>query len=330
MQRTFRRTLIAACLAAVFFGETQRARATIVSDNFYTACSNGETCGLAYNFIDISGSGTLINTGGRESTSLPGVPVVLPSAFSIYGQTFTIAYVSYLGVIQFDPSPIGGNYSRGLQTSMYSPSIDAGTLPDPELNCSGGVTGHNELAYSQYFSGGFEQFSDPVMAFQFQECSSPSNIGVNVQALLDLRTDQILLQWNYYGLPATLVQALASGISDTNPGGVTSLPAGEAIAWSAAVQYNGVYAYPPNDSTVLFTPISMAGPAIPEPRTVLLLASGLIGLVLVQRGRLRLGLFACSRTLPNRGICPNLGSAPNFAVQKVGDFGGNSTLVFHA
>jgi hypothetical protein len=222
----------------------------------YTARSNSDPGGIAFNWTDISG------TGARLGQSDDAVfATALGSGFSFYGNTYTSANVSSNGNIQFDSSNITWRDTvpaNGFGATIFAFSDDLYFNAAPQ-----GV-------YYQYFAAGVHPgLSGPTSIMQWTGvycCSSSSIILVQVQALLEHSAGRILLQYDNadaYARNRALIGIPSAGA-----------PGSASIQWLA----RGVGQPMLPQSTVPFS-------SVPEPSTYVLMGASLVGLSMLRRAK---------------------------------------------
>ncbi|MEZ5355775.1 MAG: PEP-CTERM sorting domain-containing protein [Bryobacteraceae bacterium] len=228
--------------------------AAIIVTPSYTARGDSDPGGVAFNYIDITGTGSLLFPASDDLI----VPVNMGAAFTFYGETATQAIVSSNGVITFT---VGSN--EFLNSALPANAFSYRTLFPywDDLLTS---------AYYQFFAGGVGPFAGPTSVIQWiggycdNQLTGCSSAGtVSFEALLDHATGSILYQYasslcppgdclsnHDFGASATVgIQGVGANLS-------------EALQWS----FNSPVIA--DNSTVLFTPT-------PEPSSWLLLSLGL-------------------------------------------------------
>lgn len=237
--------------------------AIIGPDTFgYNGRSNSDPGGIAFNWTDISGTGTRLGQGDDLVFT-----TALGSGFTFYGNTYTSANVSTNGNIQFNSSSAA--YVNGSLPAIGFGATIFAFWDDIFFN------GAPQGVYYQYFAAGVHPgLSGPTSVMQWTGvycCSGSSLILVQVQALLEHTTGRILMQYD---------NADAGGRGTGNSATIGIQAGGTFGSTSLQWLSNGGGQPVSPQSTVLFS-------AVPEPGSYALMGAGLVGLSMLGRIRRR-------------------------------------------
>jgi hypothetical protein len=251
-------------IAALGFA-TQLATAAVVP---YIARSESDPGGIAFNYVDISGTGTVLFANVDDIV----VSAPLAAPFTFYGETGIDAVVSSNGVISF---------------TVASNNFANDNLPSLSFQYRAMMAYWDDLVttgFYQYFVNGVGPFSGPTSVFQWVGGYCSTGLGgcstsgsVDLQVLLEHDTGRVLFQYLSTVCPTGECLIDHSNGSSATVGiqSFGGLNAEEFIEWSfnSAVIGDG--------STILFEE------EIPEPSGWVLLGVGLAGIGLVRRRQRR-------------------------------------------
>jgi len=232
------------------------ARAAILTTPEYTTAANSDPGGMAFNFVDISGTGTMIFSGDDEAPA----EFAMGASFTFYGHSYPNIRMNSNGYLIFSDPP-------GL-TATDPNDFANQAFPNSVFSFASMTAYWDDLVttgYYQHFAGGAGGFAGPTSVFMWDGTTLAGGNPVRFEVLLDHLTGRFLYQYDtVFDGGSTATIAIAN----------TVLPAPQEF-----LQYSHNSSSIPNDSTILFTPV-------PEPGSVGLLAFALGGLIL-QRYRRR-------------------------------------------
>ena len=236
--------------------------ATVIGpDTFgYTGRSNSDPGGIAFNWTDISGTGTRLGQGDDTVFA-----TALGSGFSFYGTTYNSANVSTNGNIQFNSSSAAFS-----DTPLLASAFGATIFVFWDDLIFGGMP---QGVYYQYLASGVHPgLSGPTSVMQWTGFFCCNGVpGVQVQALLEHATGRILVQYdNANNFGRGTGNSATIGIQAAGTSGSSSLQ------WLGSG--SGQLVSP--QSTVLFS-------SVPEPASYALMGASLIGLSMLRRAKRR-------------------------------------------
>jgi hypothetical protein len=196
------------CAALLVFGGAASADTGGPDDGGYRFVDNNSPGGPAFQFIDISTTGTLLPCASADDCTTPNIPIGFP--FTFYGERYTVADIDTNGVIYFlapdDDYEIGINYSNESlptdEAAWFYTSDDDYTYVDPPAifpfwdDLAPGYCDGSGVYYQTLGGGASRRFVVQWTSCHYSYYSSYPDCTISVQAQLLQGSDDILMFYN--------------------------------------------------------------------------------------------------------------------------------------